>query len=329
MNLFVRPELESIEDQPTNTKDRIRTVPVMDPREKGPNHVREVSFYVPCFNGERYIAPTLRAIFCQTIPPKEVIVVDDGSTDKTSVIAVQLGARVIRHEKNKGLAAARNTGIRYSSGELIASIDADVVLRSDWLETLLPLFNDDTVAGAGGRCIEFFQQAAPDEWRALHLVQDLGPDDLVITPDVDQGLSGFAAVFRKSALESVGGYNEAYRTNWEDWDICVRLRRAGNTLIYHTPAIAFHMRQDTAISVVETAWRWVFWIRYNQGLYERLDRKLSHNLGRAYRKALQHARSRAFRLLLIDGMYFVFFCYWDIRYFLGKWLKRTPYERSC
>jgi GT2 family glycosyltransferase len=186
-------------------------------------------------------------------------------------------------------------------------------------------FIGSNIAGVGGRCVEQFQETAADRWRALHLVQDLGGKNIVISPSLNEGLSGFAAVFRRSALEHVGGYNELYRTNWEDWDISVRLREAGYTLIYHTPAVAFHMRRDTSFSVVRTAWRWVFWIRYHDGSYSNLWLKLLQNLRRTWKKAWQHLRTGETSLLHVDCLYLICFCWWDLRYFLSQ---RTS-DRLC
>ena len=286
----------------------------------------KISAYVPCYNAERYLAATLRGLLAQTCQPAEIIVIDDGCTDSTAQIAKQFPVKLIQHQTNKGLAAARNTAIKHAKYDLVASIDADIVPSPSWLEHLLSTFTDSNIAGAGGRCIEKFQETAADRWRALHLVQDLGEKDIVIKPTIQEGLSGFATVFRKSALEHIGGYNELYRTNWEDWDISARLREAGYTLIYHTPAVAFHMRRDTPISVVRTAWRWVFWIRFYDGDYNNLWLKLLQNCRRASNKAWQHVKMRDFPLLQVDFLYLICFCYWDLCYFSSN--RRTKHPPS-
>lgn len=275
----------------------------------------KVTAYVPCYNAEKYLADTLRALFTQTHPIDEVIVIDDGSTDATANVARTFPVQLIQHDTNRGLAAARNTAIRHSKNEFIASVDADVVASPTWLEQLLQLFAEPNIAGVGGTCIEYVQETAADRWRKLHLVQDLGDRDIVITPALSQGLSGFATVFRKSALQQVGGYNELYRTNWEDWDISVKLRAAGYTLVYFTDAVAYHMRRDTPYSVVRTAWRWVFWIRYSEGCYNKVVLKLLHNLRKAWSKSRQHLLLGDLRLLGIDCLYFMYFCWRDVQYF--------------
>lgn len=83
-----------------------------------------VSVVIPAYNAALYLADALASVRAQTVPPRETIVVDDGSTDGTGAIAEGSGVVVISRE-NGGPAVARNTGIQVSSGDLIAFLDAD------------------------------------------------------------------------------------------------------------------------------------------------------------------------------------------------------------
>ena len=87
-----------------------------------------ISAVMPAFNAERFLAEAIRSVLAQSLPPVEVIVVDDGSTDSTGEIARSFGepVRCIR-QQNAGPSAARNRGIREARGEFIAFLDAD-----DW-----------------------------------------------------------------------------------------------------------------------------------------------------------------------------------------------------
>lgn len=134
----------------------------------------------------------------------------------------------------------------------------------------------------------------------------------------DEGyLSGFGTLFRKSALERVGGYNELYRTNYEDADVGKRLLKAGYALAYQPAAMAYHMRRDTPYSIVRTAWRWDFWPQYYNGNYDAIRPKLLQNLCWESELVGQHLRMRALSLLPIDCLYFALYCYWDLRYHLS------------
>ncbi len=90
----------------------------------------KVSLYIPCYNAERYIARAIEGALRQTNALDEILVVDDGSKDGTREIASRYPVRIISHDRNRGLAAARNTGFRNARNELVASLDADCVARA-------------------------------------------------------------------------------------------------------------------------------------------------------------------------------------------------------
>lgn len=98
-----------------------------------------VSVVIPAYNCERYIARTIDSVLAQTRPADEIIVVDDGSTDKTADVIRSFGDRVILiQQENAGASAARNTGIKAASGDWIAFLDGD----DEWLEGCLQKHGD-------------------------------------------------------------------------------------------------------------------------------------------------------------------------------------------
>ncbi len=94
-----------------------------------------VSVVVPAYNEETRIAATLASIFAQTQPPLEIVVIDDGSTDRTAEIAARAGVRVVS-QPNAGISAARNRGFAESRGDYVALLDADDL----WLPERLAWF---------------------------------------------------------------------------------------------------------------------------------------------------------------------------------------------
>lgn len=213
-----------------------------------------VSLYIPCFNAGRFINRSIEAVLNQTKPPSEIIIVDDGSSDDTATIAKRYPVMIVRHEENKGLAAARNTGVQSARHELVASIDADCVAKPDWLEKLLDCMTDETVAGVGGQLVELNRTTLPDLWRSVHMKQSHGDELIANAPFI----YGHGTVFRKSALEKVGLYNEKLRTNAEDCYISEQLKKAGFTIVYQPAAVAEHLRTDKLSSLMRTYWRWTF-----------------------------------------------------------------------
>ena len=83
-----------------------------------------VSVVIPAFDGERFLSDAVASVRAQECPIHEIVVVDDGSTDRTAELAERLGARVVQ-QQNEGPAAARNRGVQASDGEVIAFLDCD------------------------------------------------------------------------------------------------------------------------------------------------------------------------------------------------------------
>lgn len=110
-----------------------------------------ISVVIPAFNEEGFIGKTLKSLIKQNYPGSfEMIVVDNGSSDKTAEIARKHGAKVIA-EPRKGVQFARQTGFEASSGEFIASTDADNILPKNWLRRLAcQLIRDNQLVAVGG-----------------------------------------------------------------------------------------------------------------------------------------------------------------------------------
>lgn len=109
---------------------------------KTEQHQPALSVIVPVYNGERYLRECLNSICEQTLSDFEVLIVDDGSTDSTREIAEEYAARDARfrvcpHVENRGLFAARLTGVEASMGDYLAFVDADDTVTVDWLRLLL------------------------------------------------------------------------------------------------------------------------------------------------------------------------------------------------
>jgi glycosyltransferase involved in cell wall biosynthesis len=103
------------------------------------NRQLDVSVVIPCFNAGSYLAETLRSVLGQTFMPREILVVDDGSTDDSAQIASSFGGPVrVLQQKNQGESVARNVGIDAASGKWVAFLDADDI----WEPTKLEEFDE-------------------------------------------------------------------------------------------------------------------------------------------------------------------------------------------
>lgn len=170
---------------------------------------------MPCYNAERFIADAIDSILTQTVPIQELIVVDDGSTDKSPDIVAGFGSalRYLR-QSNLGAAAARNLGIAQSSGDLIAFLDADDLWPAHSLAIRLERLRADSgLAWVGGSVEQFFSPAPG---------QAIVPSP---APAMPARLAG-AMLFRRAAFERIGSFDPAIRLGYMlEW--CSRAAAAG------------------------------------------------------------------------------------------------------
>ena len=164
-----------------------------------------VSVVIPCYNQGHFLAEAIESVLEQSCPHFEIVVVDDGSTDDTADVAGQYpGVRCIR-QNNQGLAAARNAGLRESSGSYVVFLDADDRLLPNALEL-------------GVDCLRACPDCAFVFGQRRHIAADGSPLPTPEQPSVDAdhylgllrtcfiGPPG-AVLYRRSAVESVGGFN--------------------------------------------------------------------------------------------------------------------------
>ncbi len=175
----------------------------------------KISVVIPALNEEKYIERTLKAIVEQS--PYEIVVVDNGSTDKTAEIASKY-ARVVR-ENRRGVAIARDTGWRHARGEVIAFTDADTVVADNWIEEIEKTLSNKAIAVYGpvylldGNILEKF--LAKYGFTLFLLI-----NHYLIAPH----FSGQNFAVKRRALEKIGGFNTKLKTA-EDVDLSRRLHK--------------------------------------------------------------------------------------------------------
>ncbi len=110
-----------------------------------------VTVIVPAYNESQSVGDTVRSLLAQSTPPAEVLVVDDGSTDRTGEVAAAAGARVIRPPRNTGSKAGAQTfALDFVTTPLVMAVDADTTLEPDAIQQVLGAFDDPSVAAACG-----------------------------------------------------------------------------------------------------------------------------------------------------------------------------------
>lgn len=112
----------------------------------------KISVIVPVYNEEKYIKTCLKAIFNQTIPPDEIIVIDNNCTDKTIEIAKKFMVKIAR-EKEQGMIQARNHGFNAAKYPIIARTDADSIVPNNWIEKIKKNFQEEKIDALTGPII--------------------------------------------------------------------------------------------------------------------------------------------------------------------------------
>ena len=107
------------------------------------------SFIIPALNEEDYVEPCVRSIQGQTCKDYEIIVVDNGSTDRTAEIARQLGCKVVNEQK-RGISHARNKGAKIAIGDILCFVDADGVVSNNWLKEAKKTLSNQEIKFAVG-----------------------------------------------------------------------------------------------------------------------------------------------------------------------------------
>ncbi len=238
-------------------------------RASPPPGAPAMSVVICSLNGAPGVDRCLQALKGQTIADAlQVIVVDDGSTDLTAAIGYAHGATVIRHPANRGLSAARNSGIRAAAAPVVAFLDDDCVPDPQWAESLLESYTDG-VEGVGGPVLAtapagfmrgYVQRHNPLRPLELNLATSsnilyrfwlyLGRQWVLDEDDARRdvySLVGANMSFRRAALLGVAGFDDRFHFGAEELDLCLRLIReypAGRRVFTPEARVTHHFRSS-------------------------------------------------------------------------------------
>ena len=181
-----------------------------------------VSIIIPAYNRADVLPRAITSVLSQTFTDYEIIVVDDASTDETSAVARNFDGpvHVIRHEVNRGPAAARNTGIQATSGAYVAFLDSDDEWLPEKLARQIGLL-DMSVKYFGASCSGYtvIQPELGYSWER-RLPTEQHWTEYLLTRGLDLG-PGSTLVARREVFERIGLLDEGLR-RWEDWDWLLR-----------------------------------------------------------------------------------------------------------
>jgi glycosyltransferase involved in cell wall biosynthesis len=202
-----------------------------------------VTVVVPTRGRAAYLEVTLESLRGQrTDTTHELLVVDDGATDATRVVAERLGVRCVSHGERRSLNAARNTGVREASANLIAFVDDDVLAPPGWLDALWrgAVRHGDAEAFGGPIRARFEGRAPRGCGREDPPITtlDLGPEDRQA-----EMVWGSNLAVRRTAIDRVGPFNESItRPHGDEEEWLLRLTAAGGRIQYLAAAGLEHRR---------------------------------------------------------------------------------------
>ena len=212
---------------------------------------KSVSVVIPTYNYGRFIKEAINSVLTQTHPPSEIIVVDDGSSDETAAVVGAFGDAVkyVRQD-NAGVCAARNRGVRESTSELIAFLDADDTWERLNVEKQVARFERDEEIGLVHCALREFD-AETGETIRLHMdgcEEGVANNLLLWEAPVIVG-PGAVTVSRK-AFDHVGGFDTRMKVG-EDWDFCYRVARLFKIGFVAEPLVNYRSHNAAAHRNVE------------------------------------------------------------------------------
>ncbi len=207
-----------------------------------------VSVVVPTYNAEKTIRPLLESLLQLDYPDYEVIIVNDGSRDRTREIVERYAVKLI-NQPNRGASAARDAGLRVAAGEIVAYADSDVAVTRDWLRLLVQPFSDPTVAATTGRTVFGRDEKCASWMRSLDIERRNGRRQTYT-----RLANGPNSAFRRSVLLEIGGFDSRWY-HAEDTEVSYRIWQHGYRIRYVPEAVVYHVPEGDWRSFLRKRYR--------------------------------------------------------------------------
>lgn len=224
----------------------------------------KLSLIIPCYNCEKTLKETFVSIVNSTLIPDEIIMVDDGSTDNTSLVMNeitsqyhQLTPKVITHDVNRGGGAARNTGIKSAKSEYIFCLDSDNILEKNTLKKLIDTLETNRADGAVIHERRFFNKRMSRYSSHFNKIIDIPLKIEDLFDESNTLLDNF--LYKKSAWEKSGGYPEHHGFDTQCFE--VRFLSRGHKALVSKDSVFYHRQVGNSPSYYER--------EYNKGNFSK------------------------------------------------------------
>src|SRR5262245_15363561 len=200
-----------------------------------------VSVVIPCYNHAEFLGDAIESIMAQTCARSEVVVVDDGSTDRSAEVASRYSGVRFLSQRNQGAGAARNTGLKHVLGEFVVFLDADDRLLPHAFEAGLQCFAaHPECALVAGRCVYMNRDGTPQHTRHDPAVERdhylrLLTSNYIFTPAT--------VMLRAEAVRRIGGFKTRVSGS-EDYDLYLRIAR-NHPIWCHDQEVAEYRQHET------------------------------------------------------------------------------------
>lgn len=237
-------------------------------KNKRSRYTPTVSVLIPAWNEEVGIAATLRSVLATRYPNLEVVIVDDGSTDRTGEVVQKVidtykskknknpAAVVYQYISNGGKARALNHALALSSGAIVITIDADSVMEKSFIRKMIVRFTDPKVASVAGNVVignRFTPLGVMQQLEYLYGFYFKRADAIMHAVYI---VGGAAAAYRRDVLARVGGFDEQIIT--EDIELSTRLQDCGYRVSYAADAVVYTEGPSDFAGLMKQRLRWKF-----------------------------------------------------------------------
>ncbi len=216
-----------------------------------------VSIVIPAYNSAVSLRETIKALLCQNYPgEKEIIVVDDGSTDATREVVKGFPQVQYFYQDNAGPATARNRGWKISTGEVVFFTDADCEPKETWIKTMLGYLAETKVAVVSGS----YGIKNNDSLLARCIYREIIFRHRTLMPDYPKSFGSYNFCVRRNVMMEVGGFDETYRSaSGEDNDLSYRIFKAGYAIRFAKKVEVNHVFPENLVLYLREQARHGFW----------------------------------------------------------------------
>jgi cellulose synthase/poly-beta-1,6-N-acetylglucosamine synthase-like glycosyltransferase/peptidoglycan/xylan/chitin deacetylase (PgdA/CDA1 family)/spore germination protein YaaH len=220
-----------------------------------------VSVIVPAYNEELVVENTIKSLLASHYQNYEIIVVDDGSVDRTSEIVSEkfAGNERVRllSASAGGKSAALNVGLRYAKGEIVIALDADTLFAPQTIGALAHRFYDPKIGAVAGNAKVGNRINIVTRWQALEYITSQNMDRRAFASlNCITVVPGAVGAWRRDLIEQAGGFQSD--TLAEDQDLTLSIRRLGHSIGYEEDAIAWTEAPDDLRTLAKQRFRWAF-----------------------------------------------------------------------